>query len=84
MKLTSAKLRIAMPPPQQPLNGMNVLDLFAAPDYALESEGAWLRVTHVESGKSRRYPLAHVMAADEAPSSSEQPKFSKHMQGGKR
>lgn len=68
MKLTSTKLRICVAPPQYAMASQSSLtDTFAAPDYAIEPyAGAWLRVTHVESGKSRLYPIALSMGADEA------------------
>jgi hypothetical protein len=67
VKLTAIRLRCCVAPPQHALSSSNVNDTFAAPEYAIESHGgAWLRITHLESGKSRNYPIALCMGADEA------------------
>ena len=68
MKLTAVKFRCCVPPPQFALKSQSALnDTFAAPEYAIEQiGGAWLRITHVQTGKSRPYPIALCMGADEA------------------
>jgi len=67
-RFSAIKLRCCVPPPHHALNSQSALnDTFAAPEYAIEPHGgAWLRVTHVESGRSRNYPIALCMGADEA------------------
>ena len=69
MKLTTIRLRAMVAPPQHPLSSQErVHDTFAAPEYTIETRGEhWLRITHVASGKSRLYPQAWCMGADEAP-----------------
>ena len=67
MKLTAIRLRCLVAPPQHALGSTSVNDTFAAPEYAIEPHGgAWLRVTHVQTGKTRNYPIALCMGADEA------------------
>jgi hypothetical protein len=68
VKLTSTKLRCCVPPPQHAMASQSTLtDVFSAPEYSIEPyAGAWLRITHVESGKSRLYPIALSMGADVA------------------
>lgn len=67
-RFSAIKLRCCVAPPQHQLNSQSALnDTFAAPEYAIEPHGgAWLRVTHVETGKSRNYPIALCMGADDA------------------
>lgn len=69
MKLLAVKFRCCVPLPQHPLGSTsNLHDTFASPDYAIETRGdAWLRITHVQSGKARLYPTALSMGGDEAP-----------------
>lgn len=67
MKLTAIRLRVCVAPPQHSLTSTSsVNDYFAAGEYAIETRGdAWLKVTHVATGKSRLYPQAWCCGADE-------------------
>lgn len=84
MKLQAIKLRAMVAPPQHVLTSQSTLnDVFAGPEYAIETRGdAWLRITHVQTGKSRLYPREWCMGADEAPP--EQQPGQGQKQGGKR
>jgi hypothetical protein len=66
MKLSSCKFRVLIAPPERPLTSSSTHDYFeAGAVYDIEDIGPWLRITHKETGKSRKYPIALCFGADD-------------------
>jgi hypothetical protein len=51
MKIAACKFRLLVAPPELALTTQNI--------------GPWLRITHKETGRSRKYPIALCFGADD-------------------
>jgi hypothetical protein len=66
MKIAACKFRLLVAPPELALTTQNTREYFEAGDvYDIEDIGPWLRITHKETGRSRKYPIALCFGADD-------------------
>jgi len=88
MRLTSVRFRLLLAPPQVPLCSSTSFDTYVTgAEYELEDVGHWVKITHKETGKVRKYPISLVMGADEVVdvgNAKTMPPPNKHGQGGRR